>query len=107
MTGYSVTYELWSPEDLEIGDTDDRGFISQGVSLRDAIDDVTATDSIHCEQQGIDLSSWPADAHCWLTVYNSADYISGVSESRSLHFPKHITASSRRRVARLLGKMRV
>ena len=29
MINYAITYEIWTEEDLEIGDTDDRGFMSE------------------------------------------------------------------------------
>lgn len=37
MKKFSVTFERWTPEDAEYGETDDRGFVIENVSLRDAI----------------------------------------------------------------------
>src|SRR5258708_7642316 len=34
---FSVTYERWDESALEAGDTDDRGFVIQDVSLGDAM----------------------------------------------------------------------
>jgi hypothetical protein len=98
---FSVTYEIITEESAENGEAEDGGFIARDCDLRWAIALVNATDSCHCSQSAIE----PSDSVMprWFTVYNSADYITGVTENRSLHIPEHVTASSRRRIGRLLG----
>jgi len=105
MLGFSVTYERWDEESLECGDTDDRGYVVENVSLRDALREF--------DSRGLQVepSSWPYDPACpygWFTADNTNDgtrefYEQGIQESRSLHLPRDITTSTRRRIARLLG----
>jgi hypothetical protein len=106
---FSVTFERWNDEAFEAGDTDDRGFVIEDVSLRDAM------------RLGLEFynPSWggscEADEHPvinpqWLTWPKWNDgtrehYTTGVIESRSLHIPDGVTASSRRRIARLFGAL--
>jgi hypothetical protein len=108
--GFSVTYERWTYEDAEHGDTADRGFVIENVSLRDAM------------RQGLEYQhpgwSGACEADCYpvtrnnpprrLTFYRwnectRENLETGISESRSLHFPAHITPSSAVRIARLFG----
>ena len=105
MKRFSVTFERWNEEAAEIGETDDRGFIIENVSLRDAI------------QQGLEYRdpSWAGSCEAsdsrhefarWLTFHNWNDCTrenleTGIEESRSLHIPDCITPSSRKRIARL------
>jgi len=102
---FSVTYERWTEADTEIGDTDDRGFVIEDVSLRDAI------------QLGLEYRepSWAGACEAdssnprttrWLTFYDWNNgtreyYETGVVEQRSLHIPDGITPSSRKRIHRL------
>ena len=57
---FAVTYEIVTDESAEHGDAEERGFIAKNVSLRDAIDYVTQTESCHCEQTGIEARA-PSD----------------------------------------------
>jgi hypothetical protein len=105
---FSVTFERWSHDDAEAGDTDDRGYV---------IEDCSLTDAIH---QGLEchVPSWagacePSDSRAgcerWLTFYRWNDgtreyYETGTEEQRSLHIPDHVTAASRRRIVRLFNR---
>lgn len=100
---FSVTYEIITPESAEDGDAAESGYVAEGVSLREAIDLVTATDSCHCAQESIQCDEYPVTSPRWITVNNSADYLTVTAENRSLHIPGHITPASRVRIARLLG----
>lgn len=106
---FSVTYERYFPHDEgeEICDADERGFVIEDVSLRDAmrlgLEYVRPEWSGHCEPNDSDLS-----AVSWLTFHQWNDCTrenieQGISESRSLHFPRSITGSSAARVCRLFG----
>lgn len=106
-TGFSVTYERWNQEALEAGDTDDRGFVVENVSLRDAIR--IGLEYPHPKWCG---ACEPNDSRpeyvSWLTFHKWNDgtaeyYRTGVEESRSLHFPDDITETTRCRIARLFG----
>lgn len=104
---FSVTYERWDEAATEAGDTDDRGFVIEDVSLRDAcrlgLEYREPSWSGACEP-----SDSRVDCARWLTFYQwndcTRDQIErGISESRSLHFPDSLTPSSRRRIARLFN----
>jgi hypothetical protein len=106
-TGFSVTFERWSHDDIDIGDTDDRGFIIENVSLRDAM------------QLGLEYNEPSCSGFCepsdsrvqnarWLSFHEWNHYTrenleTGITENRSLHFPQSLTESSRRRICRLFG----
>jgi len=104
MVLFSVTYEIVTPESAEDGDAAERGFVERHCSLRDAIDAVQSTRTsrvggVEC----IECDSWPTVDPRWITVYNGMEYETGAQESRSLHIPASVTASSARRIARLVG----
>ena len=103
MIAFSVTYDIYTQESIEAGETAEDGFICQNVSLHDAINSVCETDSNTCEQTNIEGNDSRVSHSRWFTVYNSMDWISGETESRSLHIPESVTKSSRKRIARLLG----
>jgi hypothetical protein len=99
MTKFSVTYERYFPheEGEEVCDADERGFVVEDVSLREAIEEVGGAS---------EASSWPftGDHDAWFTNNEyDHDYRTGVTESRSLHMPRNLTPATRRRIARLLG----
>lgn len=104
MAKFNVTYDIVTEESAECGDTAENGFISQGVGLRDAIKDLfqTRTNAVD-GVSAIELSGYPVQYARWLTVTNGMEYETGDYESRSLHFPKNITPSSIRRIAKLCG----
>lgn len=100
---FNITYEIVTDESAEHGDAEERGFIAQAVSLREAIELVQATRDGHSSQEGIEASdSCVADAR-WITVYNSMNYISGDVETRSLHFPDNLSGATRVRIAQMLN----
>jgi len=104
---FSVTFERWTHEDMESGDTDNRGFIIEDVSLRDAI-------RLGLEQP---FPAWcgayePSDSRLdlvrWLSFHKWNDgtrdyYETGTIEDRSLHIPDNVTPASRRRICRLFN----
>jgi hypothetical protein len=103
---FSVTYEIVTPESAENGDADERGFISQSVSLREALRDVLEVRCDgHCGSiEAIEASCSELEHARWITVYNGAEYLTGACESRSLHWPEHITPASRARILRLVQR---
>ena len=103
MAKFNVTHEIVTPERAENGDAEERGYISEGVSLREAIYDVlhTRTSLVECIE-AIELSSSDAESARWLTVYNGPEFETGARESRSIHLPEHLTASTKRRIMRLV-----
>lgn len=104
MLKFNVTFERYFPhaDDEDVCEPDERGFVSEDVSLREAIE---ATGGIESRYEA---NEWPVRAPRWFTndSYNEGTiefYTQGISESRSLHLPACVTDSSRRRIARLLG----
>jgi hypothetical protein len=109
MPGFSVTFERYLPHDdgEDVCDADERGFVIEDVSLRDAmrlgLEYSRPAWSGDCEPD-----SYPARNVRWLTFHNwnestRENIEQGIDEQRSLHFPQHITESSRRRICRLFG----
>jgi hypothetical protein len=95
--GFSVTYEIVTPESAEECDAAERGFVCENVSLREALAEIDGAS---------EASEWPFDGRndAWFTNYEyGTDYATGAQESRSLHMPRNLTPATRRRIARLLG----
>jgi len=104
MARFNVTYEIVTQESAEQGDAEERGFISQDSTLRDAIADLHATRTSACGGvEAIESSASDIANVRWFTVYNGMEYESGATESRSLHVPDSVTTASRKRIARLIG----
>ena len=104
MALFDVTFEIATPESAEDGDAEDRGFIGESLTLRDAIEEVRGTrtsrvDGVEC----VECDSFPCDRPRWITVYNGAEYETGARESRALHVPPSVSDASARRIARFLG----
>lgn len=98
MAKFNVTYEIVTEESAQDGEAEESGFISENVSLRDAISDFCGTRTNRCDGgDGIH------DGGRWFTVNNGMEFETGAYESRSLHPPRNITRSSYKRIARLIG----
>jgi hypothetical protein len=103
MEKFNVTYEIMTEESAEYGDADERGFIAEGVNLRDAIEAVRQTRTCHVDSAlAIEPSECPGNSFRWITINNGMEYLTGAYESRSLHIPDAVTPSSRKRILRLL-----
>ncbi len=108
VTGFSVTFERWDYEAQEAGDTDDRGYVIQNVSLRDAMRDGLEYPSPEWCGYDCEANEYPIRAPRWLTWHNWNDGTrerleTGIIEERALHIPAAVTDSSRRRICRLFG----
>lgn len=95
-TAWRVTYEIVTPESSEHGDAEDRGFIDEGCSFRDAVMLVSGR------------ATEPSDytvkyARCFTHHNYNNDFMTGAEESRSIHIPDSVSAASRNRIAKLLG----
>ena len=105
---FNVTYEIVTPESAEDGDASELGFISESVTLRDAIADTFQTRTSLCEGVAfIETSDSDVARARWITVTNGMEIHTGAYESRSLHFPDDITGATRRRIARIMGARNV
>jgi hypothetical protein len=107
--GFSVTFERYFPHDEheDVCDADERGFVIENVSLRDAMQ--VGLEYSRPEWSGAcEADSYPARNVRRLTFhrwnYCTRENIEqGIDENRSLHFPDHITEASRQRICRLFG----
>lgn len=101
---FTVTYDIVTEESAAEGETAEAGFIIENTPLRDAIKALFETHSCHCEGiQCIEANESPMRSPNSVTVFNGSNYLTGACESRSLHMPANLTASTRRRIARLVG----
>ena len=107
---FSVCYAIITDESAEYGEAEESGFIDQGLSLRDAIGETFRTRSNTVDGiVAIEASCYPLPAHGILeftpscTIYNGMNWENGEYENRSLHPEQPITASSWRRICRLIG----
>jgi hypothetical protein len=100
---FNVTYEIWDEGAFEIGETDDKGFISKDVSLSDAISDVLGTSSRRFVGYNVEPNCSEVNDARWFSVDHGSDIVTGDHETRALHIPDSVTSASRRRIARLLG----
>jgi hypothetical protein len=99
MNGFSITYDIVTPESAEDGDVADSGFLVEGVTFREAMDELRWYRGGHVE-----ADSYPVRNPRWFTfIAASENYATGEVTSYSLHIPEHITEASRQRIARLLG----
>lgn len=103
MPTFNVTYEVYTEESVENGDSAESGFIGKDLSLRDAIRHVGGTRTNRVDGANVEANEWPCIAPRWITVNNGMEFDTGEYESRSLHIPESVTPASRRRIARLLG----
>jgi hypothetical protein len=106
MRGFAVTFERYLPHDDEedVCEADESGFEAEDCSFREAVNYAGGRYSYY------EPDYWPTDGRDirWLTNYGSNegthDSIErGIHENRSIHIPSHVTPSSRRRIARVLG----
>jgi len=91
----TITYEVWTPEDAEIGDTDVRGWIdeegesmepdaeerSEGVS---AVDKAVEWLKYHYAYEGSE-GGRDAASRWWTNYDHDTDYRTGAVEQRSYH----------------------
>lgn len=95
---FSVTYEIVTPESAAEGEAEERGFICEGETLREALKELFRTRTNRVDSgQGLDTSIGI------LTQYNGAEFETGAHENRTLHMPRTITGATYRRIARLAG----
>ena len=101
---FAVTYEIMTQESLEEGEAEESGFIVENATLREAMSELFYTRTSLCSGvESVEPSDSVVSYARWITVYNGMEYETGAHESRSLHIPDHVTAASRRRIARLCG----
>jgi hypothetical protein len=99
---FNVTYERITDASAEIGDAEERGFIAEDVSVREALS--YASQTVSAEVTAAEPDDSNVSAARWITFYGGRDMHSGDFVNASIHFPEHITGASRARLVRLLVK---
>jgi len=104
MQGFSVTYEIVTPESAEEGDAAERGFVLPGewkVELERAIADKAGTYTMSLREAS-NLCYPDQDSGRWFDESDGRhDYKTGAVETRSLHPPDNVTGASYARLKRL------
>ena len=96
MTTFLLTFETITPESAAMGDAAERGVLYEGITLREALEQLEGAETIEANE-------YPVQCPRWVTGYGThEDYLSGEVGNISLHFPEHLTPSTRRRIVRLL-----
>ncbi len=104
MPRFNVTYEIVTPESAKHGDAEERGFIAENVSFREAVDLLFQTRTSHCDVgNGLEPNCSHRPARWW-TMHNGMEYRTGAYENRSLHIPDNVTDASRERIAFLFTR---
>ncbi len=95
MTTFLLTFERITPESAADGDVAEDGVLWEGISLREGIDELRNAECIEANE-------YPLESPRWVTAYGPQDIFTGDRMNISLHFPEHLTPSTRRRIVRLL-----
>lgn len=101
---FSVSFEIVTPESAEYGDAEERGWIMERGSLREAVEALFGTRTslvggiVYCEASDSD-----ARGARWFRVGNAMEFETGATEERALHFPGNVTPASRARLCALLS----
>ncbi len=99
MNGFNITYDTVTPESAAAGCAADSGFLVEGVTFREAMDELRWYRGGYVE-----ADCTPVHRPRWFTFVGAdTDYATGAVTSYSLHIPPQITEASRQRIARLLG----
>ena len=94
---FNVTYQIVTDESAEQGEAAESGFICQDVRLYVAVDAVFRTRTLFVGGCGTSYDGRT------FTVDNGMEFLTGESESRSLHRPDKMTDASWARLCRLIG----
>jgi hypothetical protein len=104
MTGFRVTYDIVTEYSAAEGECAESGFIISGgyhVDIDTALADDAGDYSMRL-REALDYCYPQENCGSWFTeVDERLDYRTGDSETRSLHPPRNITASSYKRLCRL------
>lgn len=96
MITFTVSYEVITPASAAHGDVEDSGILYPSVTLREALDEMSGAEYFQANE-------YPVTCPRWVTGYGThEDYLSGETGNLSLHFPEHLTPSTRRRIVRLI-----
>lgn len=72
---YKMTYETWDEESLEIGETDDKGWVEEGSRSYESLYDVLM--AVASDANWLEWSSSNPDARCWINSEGDTDFRTG------------------------------
>lgn len=98
---FSVTFESWDDEALEAGDTDNCGFLAEGLRLRQAIQELFACGCGFVSSE-VSASDSRPDCARWISVDFGRNMYTGEALQHALHLPDSISPASRARIVRLI-----
>lgn len=109
MSTFNIHYAIITPESAEYGEADEVGVHDEGLNLRDAIkelfktrtNEVGGVSAIEANCDPLPVSGW-LEFFPFCTVYNGMEYRTGAQENRSITPSGRITASSWRRIVRII-----
>lgn len=82
-----ITYETWKPEDVEIGDTDDRGYEGKDVSFDSLYDMI----DFMLNQGAVSPSNSVSQSGTWYSTEGEQDMHSGETTIYSFHPQDNLT----------------
>ena len=95
MTTFLLTFERITPESAAQGDVAESGVLYEGITLREALEQLEGAETIEANE-------YPLQSPRWVTGYGThQDTRPADLANTSLHVPEHLTPSTRRRLARL------
>jgi hypothetical protein len=94
---FNVTFEIYTDESTEHGEAESSGFELENVTLREAYE-FLRWNGHNCEASCSDVGQAG-----WLTFYNGANFRTGETINYALHMPDKLTASTRKRIARIFN----
>lgn len=100
--GFSITYDIVTPESAEHGDYEESGYITKGLTLAQAVQEITE----YSPGEAIEPSDSWADSARWITFYNVSGENEGRVKSIALHFPKRLNAVTRKRICGLFTSLK-
>ena len=80
---YKMTYEVWTPEDVEHGDASDRGWEEHGSDPEDSLEDLLHNSDI----SGKSWTEWSDSSpgpRSWIVSHGEADHRTGERTNNSL-----------------------
>ena len=101
MEDFQITYEIVSEFSAENGDAEERGFVLEDVTLREALEWLEDNLDRYNPNGYIEADCFPVIAPRWFTYYCYED--NNVWWNFSLHLPETLTEATRQRIARHIG----
>lgn len=101
MLRFAITYETFTEESAEEGESADSGFLAEGLTFREAMDKLRYVGGyVEADSYSGSRPHRPR----WFTFYNAEmNFAKGETTNYALHLPESLSDASRMRIARLVG----